>query len=363
MTESAERIIARKREQLALASTDLAVSTRSAGWEEVHLVPCSLPEVSADGVELSTCFLGHELSAPLVIAAMTGGHPEASAINARLGAAAERLGIAVGVGSQRAALLDPALEQTYASVREHASTALVIANIGVCQLVRQGDKPGLTAEQLRGVVEMVDAQALAVHLNVLEEAVQPEGDHRFDGLLYAIEQAVASVSVPLIAKETGSGMTRESAVALAEIGVAALDVGGAGGTSFAHIEALRAERQDDRPSARLGQVFGAWGLPTAPSILEATAAGLPIIATGGVRTGLDAAKALSLGADLVGVGRLVLDAARDSAEAVEETLRTLLTELRLALVLCGAHDLEALRLQRPVLTGFTAEWARQRTLG
>lgn len=360
--EHAAAIVSRKREHLDLAASEASRSPRSAGWEDVRLVPAALPEVSPDDVDLTARLLGHELRAPLVIASMTGGHPDASAINALLGEAAERFGLAVGVGSQRAALRDPRLAPTYASVRDRAPSAVVLANVGACQLVAQPDAPALTPPKLEEAVAMVAAQGLSVHLNVLEEAIQPEGDRRFDGMLDAIARLSGELSVPLIAKETGAGLDRESALVLAQARVAALDVGGAGGTSFARIETARAQRAGELRRAAVGATFADWGVPTASAILETRGAGVPVIATGGVRNGLDAAKALALGASCVSVGRLALHAAQQGRSALFDALETLIAELRLALVLCGARDVRALRRRPPVLTGATREWAQQRRL-
>ncbi|MGH8875500.1 MAG: type 2 isopentenyl-diphosphate Delta-isomerase, partial [Acidimicrobiia bacterium] len=313
-------IIDRKRQHMDIALSDDARSVVSAGWEDVHLVPSSVPEVSLADVELATTLLGHQLQAPLVIASMTGGHEAAFEINATLGAAAERLGVAVGAGSQRAALREPSLSPTYAVIRERAPSAVVIANLGMCQLVSQGDVPPLGHEEISQAVAMLDAQILAVHLNVVEELIQTEGDRHTSGLGPALARVADLSPVPILAKETGAGMTRESASLLAEAGLAALDVGGAGGTSFARIEGIRARERGDFRGTRLGETFARWGLPTAASIVEVSEVGLPLIATGGVRTGLDAAKALALGADLVGLGRPALAAAMKGLDPLLDEL-------------------------------------------
>jgi isopentenyl-diphosphate delta-isomerase len=203
---------------------------------------------------------------------------------------------------------------------------------------------------------------LAVHVNVLEEMVQPEGDHNSCGFLDAIGDLVSAVPVPIVAKETGAGLSRESGVALAERGVAALDVGGAGGTSFALVEAARAKLAGDVRGAHLGVAFARWGIPTAAGVLETAGLGLPTIATGGVRNGLDAAKALALGAQLVGIGKPALTAAMKGLDALIDVLESMLEELRLAMVLCGARTPRDLRSRPPVLSGFTRDWAVQRGL-
>lgn len=352
----------RKEQHLDNALNANVTGATPPGWDDVHLVPRALPEVSLGNVDVSVDLLGHPLRAPFVIASMTGGHPAAEKINATLGAAAERLGLAVGVGSQRAALVDPALAHTYAAVRAEAPTAMVLGNLGVCQLIEQDGAKPVDATDIRTIVDMVGAQALCLHLNVAEEIVQTEGDRTTTGLLAALKEAVGVSPVPVIAKETGSGLSNESARLLAGAGVHALDVGGSGGTSFVRIEGLRAADAGDRRGVRLGTTFASWGLPTAVSVLEARNAGLPVIATGGVRSGLDAAKALALGATVVGIGRVAIVAAQKGLDALIEELELMIEELRCAMVLTGMADLAGLRSTPAVLTGPTHQWALQRGL-
>lgn len=362
VADQVARISERKRDHLELAVSERSQSRTDAGWDDVRLVPAALPEVSPDEVDLTTELLGHRLAAPLVLVPMTGGHPDAGELNATLGEAAEVLGLAVGVGSQRAALVAPELASTFAAVRRRAPSALVLGNIGACQLVAQGDAAPLGADDVARVVDMVGADALTVHLNVVQELIQTEGDRVTSALGPAIAELVERSPVPVIAKETGAGMTGEDARALVHHGVAGLDVGGAGGTSFARIEAARAEAVGDRRGARLGAAFADWGVPTVAAVLEARSAGVPVIATGGVRSGVDAARALAVGATAVGVGRLAITAAQRGVPALVDELSLLLDELRTALVLCGARTPAELRRRPPVLGGPTLEWATQRRL-
>ena len=349
----------RKAEHLRLAAEGDVETRRGPGWEDVHLVHDALPVVDAARVDLSTKLLGHTLSLPLVIAGMTGGHTGAERVNATLAAAAARHGLAMGVGSQRAALRDPDLRRTYAIVREHAPKAFVIANVGVSQLVAQDDGAGLAAKDIRTLVEMVGADAIALHLNYLEESVQPEGQTRAAGVEAAIRRLVRQSSVPVIAKETGAGISGAVARRLAALGVRAIDVGGVGGTSFAAIEALRAGERGDLARARLGEVFRDWGVPTAVAVAGAARSGLPVIATGGVRSGLDAAKALALGATAVGVGRPLLQAALEGAEAIDRWLAQFALELRTAAFLAGVTRVRDLAMHPPVVTGATRAWIDQ----
>ena len=349
----------RKAEHLRLAAEGDVETRRGPGWDDVHLVHDALPVVDAARVDLSTTFLGHTLSLPLVIAGMTGGHSGAERVNATLAAAAARHGLAMGVGSQRAAMRDPDLRRTYAIVREHAPKAFIIANVGVSQLVAQDDGAALGAKDLRTLIAMVSADAIALHLNYLEESVQPEGQTRAAGVEAAIKRLVRQSSVPVIAKETGAGISGAVARRLKTLGVRAIDVGGVGGTSFAAIEALRAGERGDTARARLGEVFRDWGVPTAVAVAGATRSGLPVIATGGVRSGLDAAKALALGATAVGVGRPLLQAALEGAEAIDRWLLQFALELRTATFLAGVVRARDLAMHPPVITGETREWIDQ----
>jgi isopentenyl-diphosphate delta-isomerase len=336
------------------------VETRApAGWDDIRIVHDALPDVDAADVDVSATFLGRRLRLPLVISGMTGGHGRALAVNETLARVAERRGIAIGVGSQRAALRDPMLVPTYSVVRESAPTAFVIANVGISQLVKQELDPALGVRDIARIVAMVRANALALHLNYLEESVQPEGQTRARGALAAVRALAAKSRVPVIAKETGAGITREVALRLRRAGVMAVDVGGVGGTSFAAIEAMRAEAQSDSARMSLGNRFRDWGVPTAIAVVGAASVGLPVIATGGVRSGLDAAKAIALGATIVGVGRPLLQAALRGEESVERWIRDFELELRTAVFLSGVRRAVDLRHATVVITGESKQWLDQ----
>ena len=324
----------------------------------MHLVHAALPVADLDRIDLSVEFLGRRLRAPLVIASMTGGHGAATEVNKRLAAAAQRHGLAMGVGSQRAALREPRLAASYSVARKAAPDAFLIGNLGAGQLVPQGaaSEPAVGAAELQRAVEMIRADALAIHLNFLEEAVMPEGDRRVDGLRQALAAAVESAPVPLIAKETGAGLARAAALELRALGFGALDVGGLGGTSFAAVEGERAAEQGDQRGRRMGAMFRDWGVPTAISVVAAAGAGLPLIATGGIRSGLDAAKALALGATAVGVARPLLTAALESEEAVDAWIAQFLEELRVSCFLSGVARAADLGSAAHVISGETRRW-------
>jgi isopentenyl-diphosphate Delta-isomerase len=359
-----ERIQQRKHEHLDLVSTGDVESHDGAGWGDVQLLHASLPEIDLDAIECSETFLGRRLRLPLAIAGMTGGTDQATAINAVLARAAERFGIALGVGSQRAALQgDGPAAASYQIARREAPSAFLIANIGAPQLIDQSDGGALNLRQVEAAISMIDADALAVHLNYLQESVQPEGDRRARGCSEAIAALVEALPVPVIAKETGGGMSLAAAQTLKACDVAALDAGGKGGTSFAAVEALRSSAHQDSAQARLGEAFREWGIPTPVSVSEIVQVGLPVIATGGIRSGLDAAKAIALGATLVGVARPLLLCALQGDAAVAEWIRQFELELRTAMFLTGSQALAELRQQRTIVLGKTLEWLRQLSAG
>lgn len=329
------------------------VRARQNLWDEITLVHEALPDVDLESVDLRTSFLKKDLRAPLMIASMTGGYPDAERINGNLAAAAAEHGIAMGVGSQRAALLSPESRRSFTVIRDH-DVPFVCANIGAPQLVQQG-KPALTRAQIDELVKMLEADALIVHLNVLQEAVQPEGDLRAKGLLDAIRDLAKDLGVPVIAKETGAGMTRATATRLKEAGVAALDVGGLSGTTFAAVETFRAHAEGRADRERLGGLYRDWGIPTPAAILEANV-GLPLVGTGGLRSGLDAARALALGATLAGYASAVLTPANESAKAASAFLAQVELELRTACFLTNCAKSSDL-VNVPVVVGErTARW-------
>ncbi len=328
----------------------------STGFESVHLVHKALPEIDRDKIHSSMKIFNHKLSAPILVGAMTGGTERAKKINSSIAEAIEELGLGMGVGSQRAAIEESKLESTYSVVRRKAPNAFLIANIGAPQLVC-----GYGVKEAEKVVEMIEADALAIHLNPLQEAIQPEGEANFAGVLEKIEEIAETLQVPVIVKETGAGISAEIAEKLGKIGVKGIDVSGAGGTSWAAVEYYRAKATEDVLHERLGESFWDWGIPTAVSLVEVSqSTELTVIASGGVRTGTDVAKALALGASLVSMATPILRPATKSASEVKKNLNIFIEELRNTMFLVGAESVEELKCVPVVLLGKTAEWLEKR---
>ena len=321
-------------------------------WNDVHLVHKALPEIDLDDIDVSCTLFGHKLKAPLVISSMTGGFGMAREINANLAKAAAEVGVAMGVGSQRAALEKPDLVDTYAVVKDH-DVPLRFANLGAPQLVPQEGKRAYGLEDARRAMAMVDAHMLIVHLNFLQEVVQPEGDRRARGVLPAIAKIASKL--PVVAKETGAGISRDVATGLKKAGVKGIDVGGLGGTSFSAVEHYRARKEAQTLKERLGATFWNWGIPTPASVILANV-GLPIVATGGIRSGLDVAKALALGASAAGMAKPMLEAAKVNARAVVDELQAVIAELRAAMLLTGCETVSELQEQRCIVNRPTADW-------
>ncbi|MEM9093003.1 MAG: type 2 isopentenyl-diphosphate Delta-isomerase [Cyanobacteria bacterium P01_F01_bin.53] len=316
------------------------------GLDRYRFTHACLPELHRDEIDISTTFLGKSVATPLLVSSMTGGTEQARLINQRLALTAQRFGLAMGVGSQRVAVENPDLTKTF-SVRQYAPDALIFANLGAVQL---NYSYGL--EQCQRAVDWLEADALILHINPLQEAVQTEGDVNFKGLFAKIEQLVKVLPVPIVAKEVGNGISAKMAARLIEIGVSALDVAGAGGTSWARVES---ERAKDPKQRRLGNTFADWGIPTAECITQIrgladlasnpipAAKTIPLVASGGLRNGLHAAKTLALGADLSGLALPFLQAAHQSEEALAELSEALIAEIVTVLFCTGCATLAELR--------------------
>jgi isopentenyl-diphosphate delta-isomerase len=344
-------IIRRKGDHVDICLRDDIVNA-SNYWDDVQLVHCALPEVDLDAVDVTTELFGRQLGAPIVIASMTGGHSHGREINESLAAAAAELRIPMGVGSQRPALEHPDYAATFEPLKEY-DIPLVIANIGAPQLVEQKGGAAMGVDDVRRAMDMIDADMVAVHLNYLQEVAQTDGDTRAAGVLEAIAELAAEV--PVIAKETGAGISNPVAKDLLEAGVVGIDVGGAGGTSFAAVEAVRAQERGMAARARVGWTFKDWGIPTPVSLIESQV-GVPVIATGGIRTGLDAARALVLGASAVGLARAILPASVAGRAQAREALDIIIEELRAAMFLTGAGNVPDLQVQEFILSDRLLAW-------
>jgi isopentenyl-diphosphate delta-isomerase len=346
----------RKRRHLRLSLDENVQADIGTGLEDVMLIHRALPEIDLDEVSTETVLFGRLLASPLIISAITGGTDYAREINATLASVAEEYSIGIGVGSQRIALEDPSKEQTFSIVREKAPSALVMGNLGCPQL-----SMGWGVEEAQRCVDMIDADALAIHMNPLQEAVQVGGETRYKGVLNKVQEVLRGVDVPIVMKETGCGIAYEEAVQLEEAGVAGLEVSGAGGTSWAAVEHHIAREEEKRDREALGESLWNWGIPTAISIVETSrTTGLKIIASGGIRTGIEMAKAIALGADAVGIAKPFLERAVKGSEALKEHIRTILLEFRTVMFLVGAKNVEELRRAPAVILGRTAEWLRLR---
>ncbi len=333
MGESTE---ARKARHLDVCLNEDVASRLDAGWDAVRLHHEALPEFALADVDVATAFLGLPLRAPLLVSSMTGGTERARAVNERLARAAESAGIAMALGSGRALLENPGLRPTF-DVRKLAPKLVLFANLGAVQL-----NYGIGVEGARRLVETLGADGLYLHLNPLQEALQPGGDTNFRGLEAKIAALCAGLGAPVIAKSVGSGIAPSTAARLVNCGVAAIDVAGAGGTSWALVEGKRA---DDPARDRIAQAFGAWGYPTprATAALRAALPLVPLVASGGIRDGVQVAKALALGADLAGLALPFLRAAETSEAAAAGLIDELVTGLRIALFATGSRTVAGLR--------------------
>lgn len=341
----------RKMEHIEICLRENVQFSKPAGFDDVEFVHCAVPEVNLDEVSPETELFGKKLRAPIIIAAMTGGTRKGGEINAFLAMLAEEFGVGIGVGSQRAAVEDTSLRDTFSVVKEKAPSALKIANIGAPQLVK-----GYDIKELENIVSMIDADVLAVHLNSLQEAVQPEGEAFFRGVLEKLRRITELLDVPVMVKETGCGIAAEEALLLEEAGVEAVDVGGAGGTSWSAVEHFR------RRGDELGKTFWDWGIPTAVATVEVAAAtNLKVVATGGIRNGVHVAKAIALGANAAGIAYPFLEHAyKGDYHKGRALIEKIIRELKVTMFLTGSRKVDDLKRTRLIVTGATAEWLKLR---
>ena len=347
-----EVIKQRKKEGIVIPLTRNVQAKESSTYlEYVKLIHNALPEIDFDAVETNQKFLGHHFKAPIIIDSMTGGTPEATKINSRLSLAAEKFGFGMGLGSQRAGLLSSELAETYSIARSNAPNAFLVANIGGAQLSK-----GLKIKEIKDMIEMIEANALVVHLNPLQELIQPEGEPKYSGVLSKIKEICTNFDIPIIVKEVGAGISMEVARRLQSAGVSAINVAGSGGTSWAGVEKLRAETAHDSNKINLGELFWDWGIPTAVSLIEVRkSVKIPVIASGGIRNGLEIAKCIALGANMCGMAFPFLRHASKSLESLYGFTNRTLIDLWGALFLVGSKIINQLGKSRFLVTGELAK--------
>lgn len=350
IARTAETIEQRKRDHLEPFRHGGVEARGITSWlEHVHLIHTALPELSMEQIDCRAHFCGRRFDAPLFITGMTGGTSEAGRINRELASVAQSLGLGFGLGSGRAMLVDRGLEETY-QVRDAAPDVFLAWNLGGVQLQHT------PVDRIRKALDTLDADAVCIHLNPAQELMQPEGDRDFRGVLEAIGALVTQLDRPVIVKETGAGISRQVGLALQAVGVSHVDVAGCGGTSWVGVEVVRHERQQDPEALALWD----WGIPTAAAVADLADTGLSLIASGGVRTGLDVARALALGADLAGVAAPVLTAwFNEGTRGAERLLNAVLSGLRSAMLLTGSRDVAALKRAPRVLSGPLLDWLQQ----
>jgi len=341
----------RKQRHIRLVLEEDTQTTVSTGLKDVKLIHRCLPEMDLDEVDTEAILFGKKLSAPLIISAMTGGTEQAKSINSVLAEVAEEFKIGMGVGSQRIAIENPSTEDTFKIVREKAPSTLIFGNLGCPQISKW------SIESARRAVDMIDADVLAIHMNALQEVVQINGDVQFRNVLRKVSELTKELEVPIMMKETGAGVAFEEAAKMEKAGVKGLDVAGVGGTSWAAVEHHAAKKMGRKDRETLGAALWNWGIPTAVSIVECSrTTKLEIVASGGIRTGVDMAKAIALGAEAVGVAQPLLRKAVEGVEQLKHEIEEMLREFRAVMFLLGAKNIEELKRVPLIITGETSKW-------
>jgi len=333
---------------------EVEAKTSTTLLECVHLIHNALPDLNFDSIDTSIVFLNHKFSAPIMIDAMIGGSSNSLKINENLALAAEELKIGMIIGSQRAGLTTPSLAETYSIVRKRGPNIFLASNIGATQLVK-----GFSKEDAKKCIDMIGANAFVVHLNSLQEVLQVEGEPFYKGVINKIHELTTYLDIPVIVKEVGFGISKEVAIKLEMAGVSAINISGTGGTSWAAVEYFRALTNGDKKRSDLGRLYWDWGIPTAISLIETKkAVKIPIIASGGIRTGLDIAKSLVLGASMSGMALPLLKRANISKDELVSFLQKVIYELKTAMFAVGCSNIQAMERERYVVTGQLVEWLR-----
>lgn len=350
----------RKNDHLNLAVDKDVESKTTTLLECVNLIHNSLPQMNYSDVDMSCEFLGKKISAPIIIGALTGGTSFGKKINETLASSAQKYNLPMMVGSQRIALEDPDTIHSFSIVREKAPDVPLIANIGIPQLVKFNN-----FEPITKIIKMIDADALAVHLNPLQEVIQPEGEPFFAKALKTLSKIIDYLEIPVIVKETGSGISKEVAQALIQIGIKYIDVSGSGGISWAGIEYFRSKQNGNNDNVNLGKLFWDWGIPTAASIYEVHSLSntdLNIIGSGGLRTGLDIAKSISIGADFVSLAKPFLVACNNGKKNLDLFIKQLFQELQTSMFLTGNQTIEGLKHTPKIVIPPLKDWLESRKI-
>ncbi|TFF88686.1 MAG: type 2 isopentenyl-diphosphate Delta-isomerase [Promethearchaeota archaeon] len=352
----------RKDEHILLVSTENVESNKTTWLEHAKFVHNGLPELNLTDIKLSCDLLGKKISAPVIIGAITGGTELAKKINTTLAKAAQKYNIPMMVGSQRAILRHPEAKESFSIVRKSAPDIPIIGNIGIAQVAVSKN-----LDYIQELIDNIDADALAIHLNLIQEVIQPEGDNTFAGALEKIEEIKDQYNIPIIIKETGCGISKEVAERLVDLGVDIIDVSGVGGTSWAAVEYYRAKKQKEKSKMELGKVYWDWGIPTAASIIEVSSvfkkqSSTKIIGSGGIRNGVDIAKTLRLGADFAALARPFLMVALEGQKSIYEFIEQTIKELKIAMLLAKSRNIEELKKAPIVIQSSLKEWLKARKI-
>jgi isopentenyl-diphosphate delta-isomerase len=352
----------RKDEHIYLVSTENVESHDTTWFEHVSFVHNAIPELNLNDVNIASEFLGRQISAPVIIGAMTGGTELTKKINVSLAKVAQKFKIPMMVGSQRVILRHPESKESFSAVRKHAPDIPIVGNLGIAQIATSEN-----FEYVSEVIENIKADALAIHLNVIQELIQPEGDKIFSGVYDNIKLLRDQYDIPIVIKETGCGISREVAQKLVETGIDIIDVSGVGGTSWVAVEYYRAKKENIQSKMDLGELYWDWGIPTAASIIEVNSVvnkfpntNIKIIGSGGIRNGIDIAKALRLGADYAALARPFLMAALEGQESIDDLIEKLLRELKITMLLTSSKKIEELKKVPIIVSSSLNEWVKQR---
>ncbi|MFO7796446.1 MAG: type 2 isopentenyl-diphosphate Delta-isomerase [Promethearchaeati archaeon] len=352
----------RKDEHILLVSEEDVESNETTWMEHIRFVQSALPELNLDDINLSSEFLGKSISAPIIVGAMTGGTELTKKINVSLAKAAQKYNIPMMVGSQRVIVRHPETKETFSAVRENAPDIPIVGNIGIAQVAASEN-----FDYIATIIDNIKADALAIHLNVIQELIQPEGDKVFSGTIEKIKTIKNQYKIPIVVKECGCGISKEIAQKLVEIGVEVIDVSGVGGTSWVAVEYYRAKKEKIQSKMDLGKLYWDWGIPTAASILEVSSVVnqsslTKIIGSGGIRNGIDVAKALRIGAHYAAMARPFLMVALEGSTSIENFIEKTLTELKITMLLTSSRNPVELKNAPIVISSSLKEWIKERKL-